>query len=128
VPSPAATPEARVDPSPHRDEDGAWRRVQSLLGSASPSGGWALAEFGWLETEGGTRGLVAVYGRADGSGRVAVLLEPPDASKRSYARTAGFNVSYLPEWEGKACRFDEGLLAWCVAELRGIEGEPAERT
>ena len=123
VESPA--PEARADPSPDLGEDGALQRAQALLGTASPSGGWALAEFGWLETGGGTRGLVALYRRADESVSVAVLLEPADDAKRSYARSGGFNVSYLPEWEGEPCRLDEGLLAWCVAALRGIEDDRA---
>jgi asparagine synthase (glutamine-hydrolysing) len=109
------------------DEDAAWRSVQVLLGNAVPAGGWMLQGFDWLETEGDTRGLVVVYGHADEVGRLAVLLEPSDASKRSYARSERFNISYLREWDGQACRFDEGLLAWCVAALRGIEGGPADR-
>lgn len=53
-----------------------------------------------------------------------MLVEARDPSRRAFASTRDFNVSYLKQWQGLPCTFDEPLLRRCMASLDSAEPDP----
>ncbi len=48
----------------------------------------------------------------------------PDGEWLAFASTRDFNVSYLKQWQGLPCTFDEPLLRHCMTSLDRAEPEP----
>ncbi|MBL8913007.1 MAG: radical SAM protein [Archangium sp.] len=71
----------------------------------------------WRFESFGQRAGVVIAIFAAGDSRVAVEVAPPDKSQRAFVHSAAGNVSYLQQWNGKACVFDERVVRACVAAL-----------
>ncbi len=62
--------------------------------------------------------LIAVF-RRDAQ-RVAVSVEHRDETRKTFAFTRLFNVSYLSNWLGIACDFDAALVGRCLTALDAV--------
>lgn len=97
--------------------EGSWARALEILRrGAGPR--WQFEAFDHRAGE-----LTAVFRESDGSARIAVQVEPRDSTKRSFAQTRDFNVSYLREWRGTPCELDAAWLSERVRDLRRSEGD-----
>jgi radical SAM superfamily enzyme YgiQ (UPF0313 family) len=102
-------------PSQTEAPDGMWARALEVLQrGAGPR--WRFEAFDHRAGE-----LTAVFRKADGTGRIAVQVQRLDTTKRSFAQTRNFNVSYLREWRGMRCELDATWLSDRVRDLRGHE-------
>lgn len=80
----------------------------------------AVAVPGWRFEAFGQRAgvVVALFAPASGAGaRAAVEVAPADASQRAFVHSRAGNVSYLQQWDGQPCVFDERVVRACVAAL-----------
>jgi hypothetical protein len=101
-------------------------RAEHALRAARRDGGWVME--GVEPRAQGGAGFVALFRREGQSGRSAILVEPRDPARKAFARTRDFNVSYLQQWQGRSCVFDDGLLRDCLRRLARLEaagGPPA---
>jgi hypothetical protein len=99
-----------------------WARAEGALQAGRRYGAWVMDALQSNAYGGARAGLVALFHREGGGESSAILLEPRDAARKAFARTRDFNVSYLRQWQGKDCGFDEGLMRACVTALTRIEG------
>jgi hypothetical protein len=94
-------------------------RIERVLRSGSRGGGWVMEGLE-ARAQGGT-GLVALFRREGRSERLAILIEPRDPARKAFAHTRELNVSYLQQWQGRSCGFDEGLIRDCLRRLARAE-------
>ena len=102
---------APADGPTERVAEATWRRAESML-TRNLGERWLLES---MDRDSQT--LVAVYRTTDGAARIALHLEPRDSTRRLFAMTDDFNVSYMREWRGLPCVLDEEWMAMRVAEL-----------
>jgi hypothetical protein len=96
-------------------------RAERALRAGSGRGGWVMEGFGRLATDAVSAGLVALFRHEGTRERSAILVEPRDLSRKAFARTRDCNVSYLLEWQGTTCRYDDFLIKECVREIAAGE-------
>ncbi len=98
-----------------------WARAESALQAVRRHGAWTMKALQPNAYGSARAGLVALFHREDRGDFSAILLEPRDPARKAFARTQDFNVSYLRQWQGQECGFDEGLVRACVTALTRAE-------
>jgi radical SAM superfamily enzyme YgiQ (UPF0313 family) len=88
-------------------------------------GGWVMEATAQHANGASHVGVVALFRHASKRERAAILIEAHDPSRKAFARTRDFNVSYLVEWQGAACAYDGALVKECVRALAAAEAEGA---
>lgn len=98
-----------------------WTRAREALESLPVGGGWTLEGIEWRGNDAATTELVALFHRVSGEERLAVLVQRGLAGRRAFTKTRDFDVSYLRQWRGLPCIFDERLVSSCARKLREVE-------
>lgn len=98
-----------------------WTRAHEALESLQFGETWKLEGAEWRGNDAATAELVVLFRRVSGEERVAVLVQRSQAGRRAFTKTRDFDVSYLRQWRGLPCIFDEQLVTSCARKLREAE-------
>lgn len=100
----------------------AWVQAERLLAGVRPRAGWDRVESVRVAADGEPPALVVLFRRRGGDERAALCLEPLDPTRKAFARTRDYNVSYRVDWCGARLVFDEPLMRHVIDELRRAGG------
>lgn len=103
-----------------------WKRAHEVLETLRAWEGWTQEGIEWRGHDADTTELIVLFHRKPSEERVAVQVQRSQAGRRSFTKTREFDVSYLRQWRGLPCIFDERLVAFCARKLREAESrEPS---
>jgi radical SAM superfamily enzyme YgiQ (UPF0313 family) len=98
-----------------------WVRAGRVLETLQSVDGWVQEELQWREQGEANTELVGIFRHMQRDERVAVILQRSDPGRRAFTKTRDFDVSYLRQWQGVPCSFDERLVTRCARSLREAE-------
>lgn len=99
----------------------AWVQAARVLEQLAEIGPWVQEKLEWRGQGDAKTELIGLFRHAQGNERVAVLLQRCEAGRKAFTKTRDFDVSYLRQWQGLPCTFDEALVSRCAASLREAE-------
>jgi anaerobic magnesium-protoporphyrin IX monomethyl ester cyclase len=97
-----------------------WIRAERVFEGLRASDGWEQEGVEWRGSLAKTE-LVVLFRRPLHKERVAVIVQRSEPGRRAFTKTRDFDVSYLRQWQGLACTFDERLVTSCARLLRDAE-------
>lgn len=103
-----------------------WKRAHEVLETLRAWEGWTQEGIEWRGHDAATTELIVLFHRKPNDERVAVQVQRSQAGRRAFTKTREFDVSYLRQWRGLPCIFDERLVSSCARKLREAESrEPS---
>ncbi len=99
----------------------AWLRAARVLETLHTVDAWVQEGLSWRGQGEAKTELVGVYRHTQRDERVAVILQRSEPGRRAFTKTRDFDVSYLRQWQGLPCGFDEPLVSRCARSLREAE-------
>lgn len=98
-----------------------WLRAARVLETLHTVDAWVQVELSWRGQGEAKTELVGLFRHMQRDERVAVILQRSEPGRKAFTKTRDFDVSYLRQWQGLPCVFDESLVSRCARSLREAE-------